>query len=280
MQFSYFQPDAAIGPLVSSYYSVTFAEPVSDIMRAEIANIRFVIDGRLQSWLGGIDREHARGDSLFCGPTHQASPVHFEAGARVFGAAITPLGWARMFDVSADELADLIVPLEDHIGPEHRPLVEQVFAAPDDATRALRCDHLFAALVDHRKRINHVFLEQMTAWITTPDDHELADLKAVLPMSSRQIERLSRRYFGASPRTVHRKFRALNSANRLTWQELDDWREVASMQYTDQSHFIREFKHFNGRTPVEFIKGAHLLVRMTLQERLKIVHGSPFSLIG
>ncbi|WP_422120072.1 hypothetical protein [Hyphomonas johnsonii] len=43
---------------------------------------------------------------------------------------------------------------------------------------------------------------------------------------------------------------------------------------------MREFKQFNGRTPSEFIKGAHLLVRLTLQERLQIVHDSPFSLVG
>ena len=79
---------------------------------------------------------------------------------------------------------------------------------------------------------------------------------------------------------VARKFRALHSANRLTWQSLDDWRDVATTAYYDQSHFIREFKQFNGRTPSEFIKGAHLLVRQTLTERRQIEHHSPYSLVG
>ena len=91
MQFSYYQPRGEIGPLVSSYYSVTFPQTISDIMRAEIANVRFVIGGRIESNLGGIRRESRKGDTLLCGPTHQASPVTFEAGFHVFGAAITPL---------------------------------------------------------------------------------------------------------------------------------------------------------------------------------------------
>ena len=55
---------------------------------------------------------------------------------------------------------------------------------------------------------------------------------------------------------------------------------MATTEYSDQSHFIREFKRFNGRTPQQFIEGAHLLVRVTLHERRQIDHGSPFSLIG
>jgi transcriptional regulator GlxA family with amidase domain len=98
--------------------------------------------------------------------------------------------------------------------------------------------------------------------------------------SQRQVERLCKAYFGSSPKKLHRKFRALHSANRLTWHNLDDWRDVARTAYYDQAHFIREFKQFNGRTPKEFMDGPHILVRMTLEERLKINHASPFSLVG
>nr|WP_161593770.1 AraC family transcriptional regulator [Parerythrobacter lutipelagi] len=280
MEFRYSKPRADIRKFVSSYYDVSVPDGWTDIMRAEIANVRFVIAGSVSTDLTGRKETYGKGATLFCGPTYRASTVTFAAWTKVFGAAITPLGWARLFDVTADELADRLVPLEDYISNEQRELVRPIFNAADMAGRAAACDELFAAILDHDKRVDEQFIEQVSHWITNPEPRELAELYAQTDLSKRQVERLSRKYFGSAPKQLHCKFRALHSANKLTWQDLTDWRDVATMDYCDQSHFIREFKRFNGRTPNEFIKGAHILVRITLQERLQIAHESPFSLIG
>ncbi len=280
VQFEYFRPQSEIRKLVSSYYDVTVPDDVSDIMRAEIANLRFVIRGEVSSDLNGIEEQYGPGATLLCGPTYRWSNVRFAPGTQVFGAAITPMGWARLFDVDADELADKLVPLDEYVPPSALPLVKDIFDAPDETQRVRAVDRLFADMVDPARRIDEDFLDQVTAWITSPEPNELAVMISEMSRSQRQIERLCKKYFGSAPKLLHRKFRALHSANRLTWQELTDWQEIATTAYADQSHFIREFKQFNGRTPSEFIKGAHILVRMTLQQRLQIDHESPFSLIG
>ncbi|MBX7456860.1 AraC family transcriptional regulator [Qipengyuania sp. 1NDH17] len=280
MKFRYFRPRDDIRDYVSSYYSVSFDTGVEDVMRAEIANVRFLVKGRLTSDIGGDPQGYAARSALLCGPTHQATNVGFSAGCHVFGAAVTPLGWARLFEVDASELADRVVALEEHLSGDQCTLAKRVMTAPDDETRVAACDHLFASMADQDRPINQHFLDEVTAWITAPESNELSDLLERFDLSKRQVERLSKKYFGCPPKLLHRKFRALTSANRLVWNELTDWREAASTHYYDQPHFIREFKHFNGRTPTEFIKGAHLLVRATLQERLQIAHRSPFSLIG
>lgn len=280
MQFRYFEPDQAIGELVSSYYKVTIPDCVSDKMRAEIANIRFVLAGEVLSDISGEMRMYRAGDTMLCGPTYQWSNVSFAADTIVFGAAITPMGWARLVDVPAVDLAQLIVRLEDYAGPSAIPPITRIFAASEDAERVAAADSLFAAMDNADKRIDYDFLGQVTAWITSPEPNELSTFLDRCPLSARQVERLCKRYFGSGPKLLHRKFRALHSANRLTWQDLTNWQDVATTVYSDQSHFIREFKQFNGRTPSEFINGPHLLVRETLRERLQIEHLSPFSLIG
>lgn len=280
MYVQYFRPREDIAELVSSYYSVRFDAPVADIMRAEIASVRFLVKGSLTTDLGAGPVEFAAKRSLLCGATHQASPVEFSRGFHVFGAAVTPLGWARMFRVAASDLADRVAPLEDHIGKDQAALAKRILNATDDETRVTICDHLFASMADFHKPINQHFIDEVTGWITTTESHDLADLQARLDLSARQVERLCKKYFGSSPQMLHRKFRALNSANQLSWHDLTNWRDVAESHYYDHPHFIREFKHFNGRTPKEFIDGPHLLVRTTLQERLQIEHESPLSLIG
>ncbi|WP_299950134.1 AraC family transcriptional regulator [Hyphomonas sp. BRH_c22] len=249
-------------------------------MRAEIANLRFIIRGNVYSDLGGKEMKIPAGSVILCGPTFRWSNIRFDAGTVVFGAAITPVGWSRMLKVPADACADQILPFEDFIDEDKLPLVKQVLDATDARARADSADQLFAALDDAAVRVHEEFLMQATRWIADPEPNELEDLLSATDLSARQVERLCKTYFGSAPKRLHRKFRALHSANRLTWQQLTDWRDIATTAYFDQSHFIREFKKFNGRTPTEFIKGPHLLVRMTLQERLQIDHDSPFSLVG
>jgi methylphosphotriester-DNA--protein-cysteine methyltransferase len=135
-------------------------------------------------------------------------------------------------------------------------------------------------MISNAQRIHDGFIETATNWIVDPEPNEIEHLLENVDFSHRQVERLCKTYFGSGPKKLHRKFRALHAANRLTWMNLSDWREVARAAYYDQAHFIKEFKQFNGRTPQEFMNGPNILVRMTLEERLKINHGSPFSLVG
>lgn len=281
MNFDYFRPGTRVRDLVGSYYCLEVPEGFADVMRAEIANIRIVLQGAAYTSVNtGEEERYPAGSVILCGPTFRWSGVRFESGTQVFGAAITPFGWGRIFDLPANEMADQFRPLEDIIGAQYSEAIDAVLAAPDAAARVAATDALFMQLDQSDKKVNTDFLERMTAWLTDPEPNELEDLLAAIDLSPRQVERLSKLYFGSAPKKLHRKFRALHSANRLTWQDLTDWRDVATTAYFDQSHFIREFKQFNGRTPSEFIKGAHLLVRQTLQERRKIEHHSPYSLVG
>jgi len=68
-------------------------------------------------------------------------------------------------------------------------------------------------------------------------------------LSARQLRRLTQLYLGLSPREFSRVLRfqrtieLMNTANfKAAW----------AAHYYDQPHFIREFKHLSGLTPVEF----------------------------
>jgi AraC-like DNA-binding protein len=255
-------------------------EALDDVMRAEIANVRFVLEGRVHSDINGEMEVYSPGDAILCGPTFKWSAIRFERGTRIIGAAITPLGWARMFAVPASDYADRVVPLKSLMPEKVHGLIDRIFDPATKGTRTDVADAAFAALDNPDAKVNQAFLDIATRWVTNPGPNELEDLLDAIDLSPRQVERLSKLYFGSAPKKLHRKFRALHSANRLTWQSMDDWRDVATTAYYDQSHFIREFREFNGRTPSDFIKGAHLLVRQTLTERRQIEHHSPYSLVG
>ncbi|MBI1392976.1 MAG: helix-turn-helix domain-containing protein [Alphaproteobacteria bacterium] len=280
MFFRYFAPHTEINRYVSSYYQVTLPGEVADIMRAEIANLRLILAGEVVSDLDGEMKGLAAPRSLLCGPTFRASRVIFKPGTLVLGAAITPLGWRKLFGVSAEDYADRYADLSDLVDNDFLDPISAIFETNDAERRVALLDDFFRAVADTDRPANEAFVAACSEWLIEPEPEELPAFLARVGLSHRQVDRLCKMYFGAAPKKLHRKFRALHAANRLCWENLTDWRDIAASGFYDQAHFIREFKAVNGRTPKEFIDGPHLLVRATLEERRRITHASPFSLIG
>ncbi|MTI33579.1 helix-turn-helix domain-containing protein [Xanthovirga aplysinae] len=64
-----------------------------------------------------------------------------------------------------------------------------------------------------------------------------------------------KRYIGLTPKYYQRILRFNEILQQIQQKEKIVWSQVAyQCGYTDQSHFIKEFKHFSGFNPQEFIK--------------------------
>jgi len=70
-------------------------------------------------------------------------------------------------------------------------------------------------------------------------------------LSARQLRRLTQLHFGLTPRDFSRILRFQHVINI---KGIGENTGVWSGHYYDQSHYIREFKHFSGLTPSEFKK--------------------------
>src|SRR3546814_15301309 len=67
-------------------------------------------------------------------------------------------------------------------------------------------------------------------------------------MSIRSVERMTKHYYGLSPRMLARKYRAVRTAAAIARGETRDADALGDAFY-DQSHLIREIKRFTGATP-------------------------------
>ncbi len=62
-------------------------------------------------------------------------------------------------------------------------------------------------------------------------------------------------YFGLTPKVFHRIFRFNEILKQIQNKKHLIWSQIAyEFGYSDQSHFIKEFKEFSGFNPQEFIK--------------------------
>lgn len=86
-------------------------------------------------------------------------------------------------------------------------------------------------------------------------------------VSSRTLERTVLRDYGLSPKKVLRRARALDMAAALLGVVDPDEEQELQLRYFDQSHLIKEMRHFFGMTPGELSNNPHPLLRNNLEIR-------------
>ncbi len=250
----YFAPAPPLRPLLSSYYLFEADAPsLCDTLRAELPQVRFVVRGT-GTFRYGAEAAVPVPPANLSGPSTVPLTFRAEGPVRLFGAGIRPAGWSAMIGESAGLLADRVVDLVEVAGgaalaawlrmAEARRVREMIEAA----------DSFFLFLSLRGRPPPFWFTQTADAWLAGSPSPAVDDLVSAVGMSARQVERLCLRLYGAPPKLLARKYRALKAAVRLALDPAGTWRTAAGGAFYDQSHFIREFRTFIGMTPGAFLR--------------------------
>lgn len=267
IQLDYALPSSAVANHVTLFYWFRANVPLfEDVERADHAQIRF----RLTP--GGAEYRFADGnvqtasDVHVVGPTTGAVHVRAPGPVHVFGAGITPLGWAALVGNDASAMVNRIINLEDLFGPTIYEALEELKATSNlDALVACGeaiLNGLFRATCDPALD----FVQKVDAWLSDDTSPEVEVLTEATGLSRRQLERKCRALYGAPPKELARKYRALRAAVSLVADgaSID---EVVSRGFYDQSHLIREIKQFTGFTPRQIQAEPTILAQLTIGQR-------------
>lgn len=268
----YFSPAAPLRSWVSSYYVFEADVPaLSDTLRAELPQVRFMYMGSgTFSYGGGVEVPMPL--AALCGPTNVAVTFRANGPLRIFGAGLLPAGWAALVGAGANEFTDMLTDLRDVAGPVAGRALDRMGEARSHREIVAAADAFFLLLSMQAKPPPLWFTRAADEWLTNSINPDVNELVAMTGMSSRQIERLALRVYGASPKLLSRKYRALQAAVRLGLDPDQGWETAASGVFYDQSHFIRDFKAFVGMTPNQFAdKNSPWLTRLTIAKRQVLV---------
>jgi AraC-like DNA-binding protein len=259
------------GPGVADYVTIFYdfranVPAFEDTERADHAQLRF----RLSP--GGATYRFADGsiqqakDLHVIGPTSGATQVSTPGPVHVFGAGITPAGWAAMIGSDASSMLNRVIDATELFGDRVRQAADALIAAPDTAAMVTIGEALVIDLVRGRGGAAVDFMRHVDVWLSDRPSPDLADLLAATGLSRRQVERRCNALYGAPPKLLARKYRALKAAVALVTEaaRLDD---LLDRGFYDQSHLIREIKHFTGLTPGQMQAEPNLLARMTIGQR-------------
>jgi AraC-like DNA-binding protein len=250
---SYLPPSRDLIDIVSAFYLFESDEPeLRELERADVAQFRFTLAGSGSVLMPNGTAQLIHPVSIF-GPRMAASTVAAKGPTKVFGCGLRPGGWAAIVGQDASEFSDQITDATALIPNYTTPLLPQIVKATDFAAMVAAFENHFRAQAYDLRAIPFWFLRHVDDWLQSELNPSMDDLIALTGLGRRKIEGMLKTYYGAAPKLLIRKYRALRTASQIANGD-GDWQDYAAEVYYDQSHCIRDVKEFVGITPAA-VKG-------------------------
>lgn len=167
-----------------------------------------------------------------------------------------------IFGIPACELTNQVVNLEDIWGNTAKTLVERIASLATPAEKVRRVEEVFTGLAQRSLEKNFpTELAALEALSNSPVS-PISGIAGQLGYSSRQLQRKLNDFVGLPPRLFKRISRfekAWQLIQASARKEDFCWSDIAlRCGYSDQAHFIRDFKEFTGSTPAAFAAGPEM----------------------
>jgi AraC-like DNA-binding protein len=251
---------AGLRPFVTTLFALRSNEPrIADVLPAAFGYLLVIAEGRCAFRFADGPSNAAYPVTLLS-PTNAATGFEIDGPWQMLAVELSAHGWMALTGLHAGQHSDRVFDAGEVLGTAAADLGERLRLLLRDAPdghAALTAE--IAGFIEPRLQpLNprHVVLiAKVLEWLLASYDPKLADLKLATGYSARQLQRLVERYFGTGPKQLARKYRALRVAGLMLSQELDEARAAELLDlFYDQSHMIREMRHFVGRTPLKFDK--------------------------
>ncbi|WP_020616472.1 helix-turn-helix domain-containing protein [Paenibacillus daejeonensis] len=175
----------------------------------------------------------------------------------VLGVKFRAGGFYPFWKQDVNQLTGLTVQATGIFGADVEEWKGRILSAEDEAAMAEQAEQMLLTLLPVQDE-QATLAGQIT--IEAMNDRSLTSVEQMserYELSVRQLQRLFRRYVGVSPKWVIKRFRLQEAAERLEQDSSVSWAELAVMLgYSDQAHFIKDFKAVVGQSPAAYSKSA------------------------
>lgn len=253
-------PPAELAGLINTFYIIeTDGGDIPETVPAYSAQLLLMVRGRIRFTFAD-GSEGTSSTAFFNAPQMRSADCMMEGPVLQVGASLTHVAWQKLSNLPADAVHDQLIPASAILAAEQVAALEaavEACAAGRIAPEEL-CTHLATAIASgrHSLRPDHVAaVETILRWLVSGFDPGLPELYADVSMSPRQLQRISRRFFGVAPGQVLKRFRAHRAAMALSQPGISEkvFDELMAT-FFDQAHLIRDIRRYTGRTPTELRK--------------------------
>lgn len=251
----YYDPPAHLARhLTVLFYFASDSPLIEDAHSGALGQLNVFARGTGRMFFDDYTQDVTAKAHLMSGLSH-ATRFEMDGPWHVIGATLTPLGWAALTGVPANEHVDRYVPAKELLGAEVESFAEDLSARYISGALEPRpaCDALgewIAARLKAIPQLHEKLIETTIRWLGGSLSPDIEELFSQIAYSRRQAERLVERYFGFPPAAIARKYRAVRAAALLSNGTLSDVEEMAIADaFYDQPHMVREIARYSGYTP-------------------------------
>ncbi|WP_410637173.1 DUF6597 domain-containing transcriptional factor [Amycolatopsis sp. lyj-346] len=197
------------------------------------------------------------GASGVYGPARDVFSHRLAGHVQGLGVRFRPGTFRAFLDGPVRDIADRAVPLTDVFGPAAVTATESVQTAGDDAQMTGAIDKLLIANHGRLPPAARAAAEAVESIARDPGITRVAQLCADTGLTTRSIQRVFAEHVGCPPKWAIRIYRLNDAAQRLVTEGDPDYAGLAvRLGYSDQSHFIRDFRTVTGQSPAEYARTA------------------------
>ena len=259
MIFETHTPESSIAPFIESVFHFKDLVPDHSIERVVPTGhlfILFELDGFVRNT---FDNETLQPNGTFTevwisGMHRNYISISAHQKSEMFVIQFRPFGAYPFFHFPLVDLNEKIIVPEGILGDGLTQLRKELLAAKTSQDKFELADGWLLERFDTNKEPPR----ELVSLIDELQEHPVSNLSQVMekyPASQKHLIAQFKKYVGLTPKYFQRILRFNEILQRIQRQEKVSWADVAySCGYSDQSHFIKEFKHFSGFNPSDFLE--------------------------
>ncbi|WP_456461390.1 helix-turn-helix domain-containing protein [Reichenbachiella sp.] len=259
MQFVPHNTSDHLSPFIQSIFHISHFVPDHSIQRVVPTGHIFIIfeldgfvrhtydnetlkeqDSFTKVWISGMHRNYISISA------HQQSEM--------FVIQFKPFGAYPFFHFPLEELNEKVVQAEKVLGPEILDIREKLYLAKTSQDKFAIAETWLTERFDSQKvPTNDLYVVSKKLQQESVTDY--AEAIADYPNTQKHLIDQCKKYLGLTPKYFQRILRFNELLQQIQEKKSVPWSQVAyQCGYSDQSHFIKEFKHFSGFNPKEYIE--------------------------
>lgn len=273
-------PHPDLRPYITTYYIADIAssngEVIEDLLHPEWGSVRYVCSGAVMGSVQPEPMEPVPPVTLV-GHSSRATRIGC-VSVRIASFGLFPLGWHQFVGLPAARFADRSSDASLlKVRVDFAALLTRVAASDGlQEVAAIFDEALLSALsrIGESDRNEAALIDKLHRALLDPEVASVAAITDQLGLTVLQLERLSKRVFGFSPKLLIRRQRFLRTLGLLMRQPAAKWTEILDPQYYDQAHFNRDFQRFFGMAPKQYLALEKPIVLAAAMARMAVL-GDP-----
>ncbi len=250
-------PPAALAPYVKFFWTLKGTSKPLDYLPHRLfadALPTLVVHHKNQFLLREQDDLKLLPKSSVHGHNAQVWDMLVKSDFEIFGIYFYPLSIPEIFGIPASLLYNQDYSLEELLGAAGRELEERLMNA-EDVQHRIACisSFIYRKLKYQKTKISLPFAACLDRIIKSGGEITIEQIAQQSSFSIRSLERQFSSELGVSPKLYSRIVRFQRAIKLFENNLVKDFTDLSYYTgYYDQSHFIREFKHFSGMRPKDY----------------------------